>query len=111
MSCYFYFELFPLDLSCDVCNVIPLYCSVNGYVCLVCLTLFVNGLVKQFAISLGVVVILLLMVMDVLSVGEGALLDRPYIGIPRNVCVVYVGSYLLTFDVVALCDFAYYVVG
>ena len=33
-------------------------------------------LVKQFAISLGVVFILLLNVMEVLSVGGGALLDR-----------------------------------
>ena len=33
-------------------------------------------LVKQFVISLGVVVILLLNVMEVLSVGGGALLDR-----------------------------------
>ena len=50
-------------MSCDECNVIALYvmcCSVNRSVCVVCLTLFVNCLVKQFAISLGVVVILLL---------------------------------------------------
>ena len=40
MSCYFY-----LDLSCGDCNVISLYfmcCSVNGSVCLVCLTGSVN---------------------------------------------------------------------
>ena len=41
-----------------------------------CMTVFVNCLVKQFTISLGVV-ILLLDVMEVLSVGEGALFDRP----------------------------------
>ena len=35
-------------------------CSVNGSVCLVCLTVFVNCLVKQYAICLGVVAILLL---------------------------------------------------
>ena len=45
--------------------------------CVSCLTLFVNCFVKQFAIFLSVVVILLLNVMEVLSVGGGALLDRP----------------------------------
>ena len=44
--------------------------------CVACLTVFVNCLVKQFAICLAVVVILLLNVMEV-SVGAGALLDRP----------------------------------
>ena len=48
-------------------------CSVNGYVCRVC-CMFVNCLVKQFAICLGVVVILLFNVMEVFSVGVGALL-------------------------------------
>ena len=43
------------------------------------LSVFVNCLVKQFAICLGVVVILLLNVMEVLRVGGGALLDRPCI--------------------------------
>ena len=46
-------------------------------VCVACLTVFVNCLVKQFAICLGVVVILWLNVMEVFSVGGGALLDRP----------------------------------
>ena len=41
-----------------------------------CSTVFVNGLVKQFAMCLGLVVILLLNVMEVFSVGGGALLDR-----------------------------------
>ena len=45
-----------------------------------CLTGFVNCLVKQFAISLGVVVILLLNVMEVFNVGGCALFDRPSIG-------------------------------
>ena len=45
-------------------------------VCLVC-CVFVNCLVKQFAICLDVGVILLLNVMEVFSVGGGALLDRP----------------------------------
>ena len=38
-----------------------------------CLTVFVNCLVKQFAMCLGVVADLLLNVMDVFSVGGGAL--------------------------------------
>ena len=42
-----------------------------------CLTVFVNCLVKQFAMCLGVVAVLLLNVMVVISVGEGALLDIP----------------------------------
>ena len=48
-------------------------CSVNGSVCLEC-CVFVTCLVKPFAICLGVVVILLLNVMEVFSVGGGALL-------------------------------------
>ena len=36
-----------------------------------------NCLVKQFAICLGVIAILLLNVLEVFSVGGGALLDRP----------------------------------
>ena len=44
--------------------------------CIACLTMFVNCLVKKFAICLGVVAILLLNVMEVFSVGVGALLDR-----------------------------------
>ena len=42
-----------------------------------CLTVFVNCLVKEFAICLGVVAIFLLNFMEVFSVGGGALLDRP----------------------------------
>ena len=45
--------------------------------CGACLTVCMNCLGKQFAISLGVIVILLLNVMEVLGVGGGALLDRP----------------------------------
>ena len=46
--------------------------------CFACLTVVVNGLVKQFAMCLGVVVILLVNVMEVFSVGEGegAMLNR-----------------------------------
>ena len=50
------------------------------------LTVFVKYLVKQIAIYLGVVVILLSNVMDVFSVGGGALLDRPCMVFQR-VCV------------------------
>ena len=39
--------------------------------CVACLTVFVNCLVKQFAIYLGVIAILLLNVMAVFSVGGG----------------------------------------
>ena len=52
-------------------------CSVGVSVCLACLTVFGNCLVKQFAMGLDVVAILLLNVMDVFSVSGGALLDRP----------------------------------
>ena len=45
--------------------------------CVACLTMFVNCLLKQFAMCLGVVAILLLNVMNVFSVCGGALLDRP----------------------------------
>ena len=55
--------------------------------CVVCLTVFVNCLVKQFAMSLGVVAILLLNVMDVFSVCGGALLDRSCMVFQR-VCVL-----------------------
>ena len=61
--------------------------SVMLYPCIVCVALLmdvcpvccviVNCLVKQFAMCLGVVAILLLNVMDVFSVGGSALLDRP----------------------------------
>ena len=45
--------------------------------CVACLIVFVNCLVKQFAMCVGVVAVLLLNVMDVFSVCGGALLDRP----------------------------------
>ena len=47
--------------------------------CVACLTVFVNCLVKQFAICLDVFAILLLKVMELLCVVGGALLDRPCI--------------------------------
>ena len=51
-----------------------MYCSVNGSAYFVC-CVFVNCLGIQFAICLGVVVILVVTVMEVFSVGGGALLD------------------------------------
>ena len=54
--------------------------------CVACLTVFVNCLVKQFAMCVGVVAILLLNVMDVFSVCGGALLDRPCMVFQRE-CV------------------------
>ena len=55
--------------------------------CVACLTVCVNCLVKEFAMCLGVVAILLLNVMDVFSVCGGALLDRPCMVFQR-VCVL-----------------------
>ena len=78
-----------LDLSYGGCNIISLYCMccyVNGSVSLVC-CVFENCLMKQFAICLSVVVILLLNVMEVFSVGRSALLDRPCMVIQR-MCVL-----------------------
>ena len=63
-----------------------MYFSVNGSVCLVC-CVFVNCLLKQFAMCLGVVAILLLNVMEVFNVGEGSLLDRPCMVFQR-LCVL-----------------------
>ena len=48
----------------------------NGSVCFVC-CVYVNCLVKQFAICWDGFVILLLNVMELLCVGGGVLLDRP----------------------------------
>ena len=81
-----------LDLRSSECDVVSLYdvcCSVNVsfFLGVACLTVFVNCLVKQFAMFLGVVAILLLNVMDVFSVCGGALLDRPCMVFQR-VCVL-----------------------
>ena len=54
--------------------------------CVACLTVFVNCLVKQFAMCLGVVAILLLNVMDVFSVCGSALLHRPCREFVRCAC-------------------------
>ena len=56
--------------------------------CVACLIVFVNCLVKQFAMCVGAVAILLLNVMDVFSVCVvRALLDRPCMVLQR-VCVL-----------------------
>ena len=54
--------------------------------CLACLTVCVNCLVKQYTIFLGVVVILLLNVKELLSVGGGSLLDTPCMVFQKCVC-------------------------
>ena len=59
--------------------------------CVACLTVFVNCLLNQFTISLGVVIllfiILLLNIMEVLRVCGGAQLDRPCMVFQR-MCVM-----------------------
>ena len=55
---------------CILCVALLMYLFV---LCVACLTVFVNCLVKQFAICLGVVAVLLWNVMEVFSVGVGAL--------------------------------------
>ena len=55
--------------------------------CVACLTVFVNCLVKQFAICLGELGILLLNVMALLGVVGGALLNRPCMVFQR-MCVL-----------------------
>ena len=66
--------------------------SMNLFVlCVACLTVFVNCLVKQFAKCLGVFAILLLKVMELLCVVGGALLDRPCMAFHR-MCVLCLWS-------------------
>ena len=107
VSCYFCFFFCLLDLRSGECNVVSMYglCyPVNGSVCFVC-CVFVNMLVKQFAICLGVFVILLLNVMDFLSVVAGALLDRPCMVFHR-MCVLCLWSQLASrcsFYIFCLC--------
>ena len=59
--------------------------------CIACLTVFVNCLLKQFAICLRVFAILLLNVMELLSVCGVSLLDRPCMVFQR-VCVLCLRS-------------------
>ena len=55
--------------------------------CVACLTVFVNCLVKQFAMCLGIVAILSLNVMDVFSVYWCSVGESMY-GLPQSVCVL-----------------------
>ena len=66
------------------CNAVSLYVCIAlsmdlMFFCVACLT---NYFTKQFAICLGVFFILLLNVKELLCVVGGALLDRPYNGLP-----------------------------
>ena len=72
------------SLSCILCVALLMDPFV---LCVACLTMFVINLVKQFAVYLGVFVILLLNVREVFSVGGGALLDRPCM-VFRRMCVL-----------------------
>ena len=72
-------------LYCCMLCVALLMCLFVLYVA--CLTVFVNCLVKQFAMCLVVVATLLLNVMEVFSLCGGALLDRPCMVFQR-VCVL-----------------------
>ena len=70
--------------------------------CVACLTVFVNCLVKQFAICLGVFVILLLNVMESLCVVGGALLDRPCMVFHRMWVFIYI--YINIYSLSGLCE-------
>ena len=70
-----------MDLRSSEYDVVSLYvlcCYVNGSVCFVCCVFdsVCELMMKQFAMCLVVVTILLLNVIEVFSVCEGALLDR-----------------------------------
>ena len=56
-----------------------------------CLTVFMNYLVKQFAMGLGVVAVLLLNIMDEFSMDGSALLDKPCMVFHR-MCVLCLSS-------------------
>ena len=73
--------------ECDVVSLCVALIMCQLVLCVARLTVFVNRLVKQFALCLGVVAILLLNAMDVFSVCGGALLDRPCMVFQR-VCVL-----------------------
>ena len=73
-------KLYP----CILCVALLMFLFI---LCVPCLTVFVNCLVKQIAIYLGVVAVLLLNVMEVFSVGGVALLDGPCMVFQR-MCVL-----------------------
>ena len=89
--CELLFLLYSLlDLRSSECDVVSLYVALLMCLFVLCvawLTVFVNCLVKQFAMC--VVAILLLNVMEVFSVCGGGLLDRPCMFFQR-VCVLCV---------------------
>ena len=91
--------LFILDPECS-------YILQDLFVlCVAGLTVFVNCLVKQFAICLDVFAILLVNVMDLLSVVGGALLNRPCMAFQR-MCVLCLWSQWAsgsTFHMFCLC--------
>ena len=74
VSVMLYYCIFCIALSMDA-----LYVA--------CLIVFINCLVKQFEIFLDVVLVLLLNVMEVFTVGGGALLDIPCMFFQR-MCVL-----------------------
>ena len=76
MSAMLYLCMFCVALSMDL-----------FVLCIACLTAFVNCLVNQFAICLGVFVILLMNVIELLSVAGGALLDIPCMVFHKICCV------------------------
>ena len=61
---------------CIVCDALLMDLFVLCVACVACLTVCMKCLVKQFALCLGVVAILLLNGMKVFSVGGGTLLDK-----------------------------------
>ena len=73
---------------CIFCVVLLMYMFVF---CIACLKVFVNCLVKQFAICLGVVAILLLNISEVFCVDGCVLLDRPC-KVFQRMCVLYMRS-------------------
>ena len=68
--------------------------------CIACLTVFVKSLVNQFAIYLGVAVMLLLSIMELFSVVRGALLDRPW---SSKDCVRYACDHSVRLDYPSIC--------
>ena len=72
--------------------------------CVACLTVFVNCLVKQFAICLDVVFILLLNVMVMFIVVRGALLDIPCMVFERVCCA---GDSIMSLDAHSICLFVF----
>ena len=74
--------------ECDVVSLYVVLLMGLFVLCVACFTVFVNCMVKQFAMCLGVVAILLLNVREVFSVWGGALLDRPCMVFKKSVCAV-----------------------